>query len=134
MGGGRRLGDTGEPTLGAGDPAYRPEPTEPPQAQHRRLFLPTVPHRQKVQIDLFEFVNLAADMALDGVEPTSYYFPPDVTPDYLNRLKLHAFTLGLDISGHGRRQQFLPATRDQARRRDPRRCAGSTSRPSSTLP
>ena len=31
---------------------------------------------------------------LDGVEPTSYYFPPDVTADYSNRLKLHAFSLG----------------------------------------
>jgi sugar phosphate isomerase/epimerase len=51
------------------------------------------------KIDLFDFVNLAADMALDAVEPTSYYFPVDVTTDYLNRLKLHAFTLGLDISG-----------------------------------
>jgi sugar phosphate isomerase/epimerase len=38
-------------------------------------------------------------MALDGVEPTSYYFPHDVTSDYLDRLKLHAFSLGLDISG-----------------------------------
>jgi sugar phosphate isomerase/epimerase len=54
----------------------------------------TSPH-----FDLFEFVNMAADMGLDGVEPTSYYFPSDVTDDYLNRLKLHAFTLGLDISG-----------------------------------
>jgi sugar phosphate isomerase/epimerase len=44
-------------------------------------------------------VNLAADMALDGVELTSYYFPPDVNTDYLHRLKQHAFTLGLDISG-----------------------------------
>jgi sugar phosphate isomerase/epimerase len=51
------------------------------------------------KIDLFDFVNLAADMGLDGVEPTSYYFPVDVTTDYLNRLKVHAFTLGLDISG-----------------------------------
>jgi sugar phosphate isomerase/epimerase len=50
-------------------------------------------------LDLFGFVDLAADMGLDGVEPTSYYFPPDVTSDYLNRLKLHAFRLGLDISG-----------------------------------
>ncbi len=55
--------------------------------------------KKSPQFDLFEFVNLAADMGLDGVEPTSYYFPPDVTADYLNRLKLHAFTLGLDISG-----------------------------------
>src|SRR5262249_53076678 len=50
-------------------------------------------------LDLFDFVNLSADMALDGVEPTSYYFPPTVTSDYLNRLKYHAFKLGLDISG-----------------------------------
>jgi len=31
-------------------------------------------------------VNLAADMGLDAVEPTSYYFPQDVTTDYLHRL------------------------------------------------
>jgi sugar phosphate isomerase/epimerase len=51
------------------------------------------------RMDLFDFVNLAADMALDAVEPTSYYFPPDVTAGYLHRLKQHAFLLGLDISG-----------------------------------
>jgi sugar phosphate isomerase/epimerase len=51
------------------------------------------------RMDLFEFVNLAADMALDAVEPTSYYFPPNVTAGYLHRLKQHAFFLGLDISG-----------------------------------
>jgi len=55
--------------------------------------------KKSPKLDLFDFVNLAADMALDGVEPTSYYFPPDVTSDYLARLKLHAFSLGLDISG-----------------------------------
>jgi sugar phosphate isomerase/epimerase len=55
--------------------------------------------KKSPKLDLFDFVNLAADMALDGVEPTSYYFPPDVTSDYLVRLKLHAFSLGLDISG-----------------------------------
>jgi sugar phosphate isomerase/epimerase len=50
-------------------------------------------------MDLFDYVNLAADMGLDAVEPTSYYFPPNVTTDYLHRLKQHAFVLGLDISG-----------------------------------
>jgi sugar phosphate isomerase/epimerase len=55
--------------------------------------------KKSPKLDLFDFVNLAADMALDGVEPTSYYFPRDVTSDYLDRLKLHAFSLGLDISG-----------------------------------
>jgi sugar phosphate isomerase/epimerase len=51
------------------------------------------------KMDLFDFVNLAADMGLDAVEPTSYYFPPNVDSTYLNRLKQHAFVLGLDISG-----------------------------------
>ncbi|WZO96174.1 sugar phosphate isomerase/epimerase family protein [Isosphaeraceae bacterium EP7] len=51
------------------------------------------------KIDLFDFVNLAADMQLDAVELTSYYFPPDVTTEYLHRLKQHAFNLGLDVSG-----------------------------------
>ena len=41
---------------------------------------------------------------------------PTSRPTTCNRLKLHAFTLGLDISGHGGRQQLLPATRLQARR------------------
>jgi len=51
------------------------------------------------KMDLFDYVNLAADMGLDAVEPTSYYFPADVTTGYLHRLKQHAFLLGLDISG-----------------------------------
>jgi sugar phosphate isomerase/epimerase len=50
-------------------------------------------------MDLFGFVDLAADLGLDAVEPTSYYFPEDVPADYLHRLKQHAFLLGLDISG-----------------------------------
>jgi sugar phosphate isomerase/epimerase len=50
-------------------------------------------------MDLFDFVNLAADLGLDAVEPTSYYFPENVSTDYLHRLKQHAFVLGLDISG-----------------------------------
>jgi sugar phosphate isomerase/epimerase len=50
-------------------------------------------------MDLFDFVNLAADMALDAVELTSYYFPPDVNAEYLHRLQQHAFRLGLDVSG-----------------------------------
>jgi sugar phosphate isomerase/epimerase len=50
-------------------------------------------------MDLFDFVNLAADLGLDAVEPTSYYFPENLSADYLHRLKQHAFLLGLDISG-----------------------------------
>ena len=57
------------------------------------------PKGGKPTMDLFGFVDLAADLALDGVELTSYYFPPDVNADYLHRLKQRAFTLGLDVSG-----------------------------------
>ncbi len=53
----------------------------------------------KPSMDLFGFVDFCADQGLDGVELTSYYFPPDVKPAYLHRLKQHAFGLGLDVSG-----------------------------------
>jgi sugar phosphate isomerase/epimerase len=71
---------------------------------HLKLSLAAYSYRQYLtgkspKMDLFGFVDLAADMALDAVEPTSYYFPLDVNPDYLHRLKQHAFLLGLDISG-----------------------------------
>jgi sugar phosphate isomerase/epimerase len=71
---------------------------------HLKLSLAAYSYRQFLagkspKMDLFDFVNLGADMALDGVELTSYYFPPDVTTEYLHRLKQHAFTLGLDVSG-----------------------------------
>jgi sugar phosphate isomerase/epimerase len=51
------------------------------------------------QLTLFDFVNDCARFGLEGTELTSYYFPADVTPDYLRRLKQHCFRHGLDISG-----------------------------------
>jgi sugar phosphate isomerase/epimerase len=71
---------------------------------HLKLSLAAYSYRKELQskppkFDLFGFVDLAADMALDGVELTSYYFPQNVDAAYLHRLKQHAFNLGLDISG-----------------------------------
>ena len=66
-------------------------------------------------MDLFDFVNLAADMGLDAVELTSYYFPPDVDDDYLHRLKQHAFVLGLDVSGTSVGNNFCVAAGPRAR-------------------
>jgi sugar phosphate isomerase/epimerase len=71
---------------------------------HLKLSIAAYSYRQYLtgktpKMDLFGFVDLAADMGLDAVEPTSYYFPTDVSAEYLNKLKLHAFRLGLDISG-----------------------------------
>jgi sugar phosphate isomerase/epimerase len=50
-------------------------------------------------MDMLDFVNLAADLGLDAVEPTSYYFPTTFNSEYLHRLRQHAFLQGLDISG-----------------------------------
>ncbi len=71
---------------------------------HMKLSLAAYSYRDFLKanppkMDLFDFVNLSADMGLDGVELTSYYFPVDVKPNYLHKLKQHAFNLGLDISG-----------------------------------
>jgi sugar phosphate isomerase/epimerase len=68
----------------------------------------------KKRMDLFEFINRAADMGLDAVEPTSYYFPEDVTDEYLHRLKQHAFLQGLDISGTAIRNDFCLPPGDEA--------------------
>jgi sugar phosphate isomerase/epimerase len=61
---------------------------------YRNLFRGNPP-----QLTLEDFVADCARFGLEGTEPTSYYFPKDVTPDYLRKLKALAFRLGLDISG-----------------------------------
>jgi len=47
---------------------------------------------------LDDFVDKAAELDLDAIEPTSYYFR-DTSPAYLRHLRAKAFQLGLDISG-----------------------------------
>ena len=51
------------------------------------------------ELTLDDFVADCARFGLEGTEPTSYYFPKDLTLDYLRHLKGLAFRLGLDISG-----------------------------------
>ncbi len=53
----------------------------------------------KAKMRLDDFVQFCADQDLDACEPTSYYFPKEVTHDYLMALKEKTFRLGLDISG-----------------------------------
>lgn len=64
------------------------------------------------RMTMFQFVDLAADMECDAVEPTSYWFPPDVDDGYLRRLQQHAFLQGLDISGTAIRNDFCVADPD----------------------
>ena len=53
----------------------------------------------KAKMKLEDFIQFCADQNLDGTELTSYYFPAEVTNEYLMNLKQMAFRLGLDISG-----------------------------------
>lgn len=62
-------------------------------------YKPYLTGEKSPKMDLFQFVDLAADLAVDAVELTSYFFPDNVNTDYLHRLKQHAFVLGLDVSG-----------------------------------
>lgn len=80
------------------DPIGRTRPS------HLKLSLAAYSFRDELdfkakKMDMFGFVDYAADLGLDAVEPTSYWFPPDADADYFHRLKSHAFRLGLDISG-----------------------------------
>jgi sugar phosphate isomerase/epimerase len=51
------------------------------------------------KLTLKDFIDDCARFDLEGTELTSYYFPKEVTPQYLHDLAQHAFRLGLDISG-----------------------------------
>ena len=90
------------------------EPIGRTRPSHLKLSLAAYSYRPlldgpRPKLDLFGFVDLAADMALDAVEPTSYWFPADVDPAYLHRLRQHAFLRGLDISGTAIRNDFALA-------------------------
>jgi sugar phosphate isomerase/epimerase len=60
----------------------------------------------KKTMTLDDFVDLASTYELDGVEPTSYYFPEPPTPAYCRSLRRHAFLQGLAISGTAVRNTF----------------------------
>jgi sugar phosphate isomerase/epimerase len=77
----------------------------------------------KAGMRLEDMVDFCAANNLDGAELTSYYFPKDVTHDYLMGLKQQCFRLGLDVSGtaigndfcHGpgaKREEQLAMTRE----------------------
>ncbi len=57
------------------------------------------PRRTNASMTLTDFIDFCAQLDLDGTELTSYYFPAEVTSDYLIGLKKQTFRLGLDISG-----------------------------------
>ena len=90
------------------DPIGRTRPS------HLKLSLAAYSFRDELdfkakKMDMFGFCDYAADLGLDAVEPTFYWFPPDADASYFHRLKSHAFRLGLDISGTAVRNDFCLA-------------------------
>ncbi len=57
-------------------------------------------------MDMLGFIDWAATQDLDAVEPTSYFFPRDITPQFLAELKRRAYLHGLDISSGAIRNVF----------------------------
>lgn len=87
------------PALAAAiDPIKRPGPKA-----DIKLSLAAYSFRQaldlkKPSMTLFDFIDLAADLPLDAVELTSYYFA-ETSDAYLDKLKAHAAKRKLAISG-----------------------------------
>jgi len=49
--------------------------------------------------DMFRFVDYCHQLGIPGAELTSYYFPADVTSEYLHQLKAHCHGRGVTITG-----------------------------------
>lgn len=70
---------------------------------------------------LEKFIDFCAEQDLDGCELTAYYFPKEITNEYLISLKERTFRLGLDISGTAIGNDFcLPE--GEARERNLKMC------------
>lgn len=62
------------------------------------------------KLDMAGFIDYCAAHGCAGAELTSYYFPKDVTDDYLRQVRRHAFLRGVAISGTSVGNNFaLPA-------------------------
>jgi sugar phosphate isomerase/epimerase len=90
----------------AAAPVAAIDPIRRPGKPHIRLSIAGYSYRKylgldqkpKPPMDYDEFVEIAADMDLDAVEFTQYYFR-ETSPEYLAHLKGKCTRLGLDVSG-----------------------------------
>jgi sugar phosphate isomerase/epimerase len=60
------------------------------------------------EMDMLRFVDYCAEHGCEGAEVTSYYFPADLTTEYLLKLKRHAFLRGIAVSGTAVGNTFTP--------------------------
>lgn len=60
---------------------------------------PQKPKEGHEPMDMLKFIDFCADNGADGAELTSYYFPENVTNEYLIGVRHRAFLRGIAISG-----------------------------------
>lgn len=53
----------------------------------------------QAKMTLEKFIDFCAEQQLEAAELTGYYFPKDITPDYLLSIRARTHRLGLSISG-----------------------------------
>ncbi|UCC69380.1 MAG: sugar phosphate isomerase/epimerase [Armatimonadota bacterium] len=63
-------------------------------------------------LSLEKYADVCADMGLDGIELTQYYFP-ETSPAYLNALKRHLLRRGLALAGTAIGGAFCLATAEE---------------------
>lgn len=95
-------------------PALAIDPFDRPKPGKLRLSLAAYSLRkylspakgQAKKMDLLEFVDFCYQQGIPGAELTSYYFPEQVTMEYLLKLKQHCHLRGITISGGAIRNDF----------------------------
>ncbi len=84
-------------------------------------------------LTLKDFIDDCAKLDLEGTELTSYYFPKEVTADYLHGLRQHAFRLGWIFPARPSATNSATPRGRNAMPSLPRRRNGSSMQPRSTL-
>ena len=101
------LGKTLQPVRGI-DPFDRPKPGKLRLSlaaySLRKYLAPAKDEGNKM--DLYKFVDFCFQQGIPGTELTSYYFPEQVTTEYLLKLKQHCHLRGMTISGGAIRNDF----------------------------
>ena len=100
--------------LAAGSPLLGIDPIERTGKPKLKLSLAAYSFRRQLTakpgtpgaMDMLGFIDWASNQDLDAVEPTSYFFPKEITPEYLAELRRRAHLQGLDISSGAIRNVF----------------------------
>ena len=106
------LGAAAAVAAGRPDPAIAMEPVARRGGPSMKLSLAAYSYRKYMtdyrrgrvadpaaSMTMEDFVDLCAQLNLDGTEPTSYYIPHPVSAEHLRGLRKRAFLLGLTVSG-----------------------------------